>query len=259
MNFKVCLNAPQILSRHEFMPSLSCATSRPRHPVGRNDRETGRPVLLFRSDRPRDREEQRVMEMTLSEAAELIGIPQKRLYRAVKAGKLNATQRHQGSRWEYLVSQDDLEDFGRSTARPVYQDGQPVATDQETGRAVEGATDRPTDQPGLQPPAEVYIALIDRLSRAERRSVELELQLRQSQRLLTENAESITEKEALAQQARAQVEALAKGKEEEVKSLRAELEEARLQLEEAQKPKGFFSWLGLRKKRTTSVSTEKAV
>ena len=200
------------------------------------------------------------MEMTLSEAAELIGIPQKRLYRAVKAGKLNATQRHQGSRWEYLVSRDDLEDFDRTTARPVDQDGEQVATDQETGRPTRDATDSPTDQPGSQPPAEVYIALIDRLSRAERRSVELELQLRQSQRLLTENAESITEKEALAQQARAQVEAVSKDKEEENQRLRSELEEARLQLEEARKPKGFFSWLGLRKKRTTtSVSTERAV
>jgi excisionase family DNA binding protein len=142
------------------------------------------------------------------------------------------------------------------------------------------------------PPAEVYIALIDRLSRAERRSVELELQLRQSQRLLSENAESITEKEALAQAARAQLQAVEDAKQAEVTRLaaelaeikeaqareneaqlkaleeaqkaesarlQAELESTRQQLAEAQKPKGFLSWLGLRKTRTTPASIDKAV
>lgn len=192
------------------------------------------------------------MDMTLSEAAELIGIPQKRLYRAVKAGKLRAEQRHQGSRWEYLVTRHDLEEFERSTVRLVDQDTRPTATDSTTGRPTRGPVDQPGDRPTDQPPVELYLALVDRLSRAERRSVELELQLRQSQRLLTENAESITEKEALAMEAKAQLQAVEDAKQTEIDSLRAELESTRHQLVDAQKPTGILSWLGLRRKRTSS-------
>ncbi len=205
------------------------------------------------------------MDMTLSQAAELIGIPQKRLYRAVKAGKLKAVQRHQGSRWEYLVTREELREFERSVARPDDQDSIPTATDPETG-------------PTGQPPVELYLALVDRLQRAERRTVELELTLRQSQRLLSENAESITEKEAQALGARAQLQALEdakqlelerlaselkaleKSKQDEADRLTSELEATRRQLAEAQKPSGFLSWLGLRKKRAGSdVSSSKAV
>ena len=112
---------------------------------------------------------------------------------------------------------------------------------------------------------ELYLALVDRLQRAERRTVELELTLRQSQRLLTENAESITEKDALFQQSQAKIEAIAKESEAKLKAveeareaetakLRAELETTRNQLLESQKPKGFLSWLGLRKKRASDTS-----
>ena len=121
------------------------------------------------------------------------------------------------------------------------------------------------------PPVELYLALVDRLQRAERRTVELELTLRQSQRLLTENAESITEKDALFQQSQAKIEAIAKESEAKLKAveeareaetakLRVELETTRNQLLESQKPKGFLSWLGLRKKRTSDTSnSSKAV
>ena len=140
------------------------------------------------------------------------------------------------------------------------------------------------------PPTEVYIALIDRLSRAERRSVELEIQLRQSQRLLSENAESITEKEALAKEAQAQLQvvedarqlelarlaaelevtqareaqareseaqlqAAEEARKAETERLQSELESTRRQLAEAQRPSGLFSWLGLRRKRTENSVT----
>ena len=115
------------------------------------------------------------------------------------------------------------------------------------------------------PPVELYLALVDRLQRAERRTVELELTLRQSQRLLTENAESITEKDALFQQSQAKIEAIAKESEAKLKAveeareaetakLRVELETTRNQLLESQKPKGLLSWLGLRKKRASDTS-----
>jgi hypothetical protein len=123
------------------------------------------------------------------------------------------------------------------------------------------------------PPVELYLALVDRLQRAERRTVELELTLQQSQRLLCENAESITEREARAKQAEAvvaqhqqreqelaaQLQAVEEAKNLETQRLTAQLEATRQQLETAQKPSGLFSWLGLRKKRTTTVSVDKAV
>ncbi len=119
-----------------------------------------------------------------------------------------------------------------------------------------------TNEQSSHPPMELYLALVDRLQRAERRTVELELTLQQSQRLLCENAESITEREARAKQAEAIVEQHQQREQElaaENARIAAELVATRLQLEDAQKPSGFFSWLGLRKKRTASTAVDKAV
>lgn len=221
--------------------------------------------------------------MTLQDAADSLGISKKRLWRAVKAGQIAAVQVEKGQRWEYRVTVDQLEEYRRilGTEATSWNDPEQVvptvsersgATGSETERI--GTTERErsvssrnAERPGRNdpereknsPPAEVYIALIDRLARAERRSVELELQLRQSQRLLTENAESITEKDAQTHHAQAQLEALEQEKQAEVERLRSELETTRHQLLEAQKPRGLFSWLGLRKRRTTPNSTDKAV
>lgn len=241
--------------------------------------------------------------MTLQEAAEDLGIPKKRLWRAIKAGQISAEQVQRGQRWEYRVTSEDLElyrqvlrveDAGGNDLERVGTSGtdhsRPDGNDPFRGtvhgttfeeRSVPGNVPRndEVERPGTiaaSPPAEVYIALIDRLSRAERRSVELELQLRQSQRLLAENAESIVEKEALATEAKAQLQAvegkqleierltselnlLEKSRQAEADRLSAELEATRQQLAEAQKPKGLFSWLGLRKSRTVGSSVDKAV
>ena len=177
----------------------------------------------------------------------------------------------------------------RSSAEPVQSSAQQEFYEAEWNALKD--RDREDKTPPLSPPAEVYIELIDRLSRSERRSIELEIQLRQSQRLLTENAESITEKEALAKEAQAKLQAAEDAKREEmqilaselelrreseakfqeaekmrsaeIERLNAELESTRQQLVEAttKKPSGFFSWLGLRKRRTTTTdsSTSKAI
>ncbi len=179
------------------------------------------------------------MEMTLSQAAELLGIPQKRLYRAVKAGKLKAEQHHQGSRWEYLVTREALEEFSQSTDRPVATDPDPTATgpltDQPTRRPV--ATDQVADRPA-GPPIEVYALLVDRLTHSERRAVELEMQLRQHQNLLSENAESLREDRAKALTAEAQLQA----KQAEIDVLAEELKAARLKLSEAENAKSQTWW-----------------
>ena len=247
-------------------------------------------------ERPDPREAKR-SGMTLQEAADYLGIPKKRLWRAIKSGQLTAVKVQRGQRWEYRVTPDTLDPYRQilRTEDINWNDLEhvvPPGTDRSQGswndlerKTASGTTDPERSVPGNvpwngscqsseerpgtrqdSPPAEVYIALIDRLSRAEKRSVELELQLRQSQRLLTENAESITEKEALAREAQAQLHVVEDANQAELERLAAEtqrlaaeLEQARHQLAEAQKPSGLFSWLGLRKKRTTSVSVDKAV
>ena len=228
--------------------------------------------------------------MTLQDAADHLQIPKKRLWRAVKTGQLEAVQVQKGNGWEYRVTADAVEAYRRilETEDTGWNDAERIVS---TGTSrlglVQGETERfeATDPecPGMgrhperpkwngaeragtvdlvspPPPAEVYIALIDRLSRAERRSVELELQLQQSHRLLTENAESIVEKEVFALEARAQLQAVEDAKQAEIERLSSELEATRRQLAEAQKPSGgFFSWLGLRKKRAAGASMDQAV
>lgn len=226
--------------------------------------------------------------MTLQEAADHLDIPKKRLWRAIKSGLLDAQKVQTGNRWEYRVSPEALESYCQDAAlddvewndlTDLERDGtERNGTFQEPRNGTERhGPERST--PGMErndptgtmnngrninsPPAEVYIELIDRLSRSERRSVELELQLRQSQRLLTENAESIQEREAQAKQVEAQLKVVEDAKQAEIERLNVELENTRQQLVEAtsKKPSGFFSWLGLRKKRMSTENTteDKAV
>lgn len=244
------------------------------------ERERERPTWAKRDD------------MTLQDAADHLQIPKKRLWRAVKTGQLSAVQVQKGNRWEYRVTADSLEAYRQileteetgwnsperivatGTSRPgvawsesehsMTSDPERPETWNQAARPTWNGAERagtagstPPESPS--PPAEVYIALIDRLSHAERRSVELELQLQQSHRLLTENAESIVEKEARAVEARAQLQAVEDAKQSEIERLSSELETTRRQLEEAQKPSGLLSWLGLRKKRTAGAPVDKAV
>ena len=224
--------------------------------------------------------------MTLQEAADHLGVTKKKLWRAIKADQLEAFQVQNGQRWEYRVSPESLEKYQKSLtselggtdverlSRSTFQDVPerdgtfPTETERGTRHVpLEMERDGTSEN---SPPSEVYIALIDRLSRAERRTVELELTLRQSQRLLAENAESLTEKEALVKETSAKqdeierLETLLRKEEQtreaETAKLRAELESTRNQLLESQKPKGLLSWLGLRKKRTSDTSnSSKAV
>lgn len=249
----------------------------------------------------------------LGEAADLARCSRDTIRRAAQKGDLKAEMGPgvRGPQW--WIKESDLYDWlenrdasaEHSTAAPQQQDAElstaaKHAQHSSTVRSsaqqqAEWTVSEVQETPGpIAPPAEVYIALIDRLSRAERRSVELELQLRQSQHLLTENAESITEKEALAMEARAKLEAVESDKQAELarmaaeletakakevaareseaqlraseearklesERLQAELETTRQQLLEAQKPSGLFSWLGLRKKRSSpATATSKA-
>ncbi len=261
--------------------------------------------------------QQSTAALGLAEAAELAGCSRDTIRRAAQRGELKAEMGPgvRGPQW--WISESDLLEWRSSrdmdaeqssAAQQGYAERSTAAQYAEHSAAAQqrkvwrssaqqeaewtASRSRIPDQPfsvspeasaSTSPPAEVYIALIDRLSRAERRSVELELQLRQSQRLLSENAESITEKEALAKEAAAKLqageetrqaefahlsaqlvdaqtreiqareaEAQLRAAEEEHRAenerLRAELESTRQQLTEAsKKPSGLLAWLGLRK------------
>lgn len=234
--------------------------------------------------------------LSLGEAADLAGCSRDTIRRAAQKGELKAEMGPgvRGPQWwiqegdlmSWLERRDEEPVTLRSSAAPQH-DAAELSTAAQQARAELSST-KPEQGHVPSPPAEVYIALIDRLSRAERRSVELELQLRQSQRLLSENAESIVEKDALAREAQAQLQAVEDFKQQEIDRLAAELSTAeqqresqikaieesgkaeaqrlaaelattRQQLLEAQKPQGLLSWLGLRKRRTTPNSTDKAV
>jgi chromosome segregation ATPase len=248
----------------------------------------------------------------LSEAADLAGCSRDTIRRAAQKGELKAELGPgvRGPQWwileadllawiedrdavlstaEVLRSSARQDDAHHNTAKEIPCLAKHEKSAQLSTAEVLRSSARQDDaeHSTASPPAEVYIALIDRLSHSERRAIELELALRQSQRLLAENAESITEKEALAKEARAKLEELEQleqtrqsevekltsqlaaaqeaearllkeeqAREAETAKLRAELETTRNQLLESQKPKGFLSWLGLRKKRASDTSND---
>ena len=260
--------------------------------------------------------------MTLRGASEYLGISKNRIWRAVKDGQLPSEDgKHKGQK-ALMVSLLHLEEWAKTALDPTELNTgvQPEVPQKHFETPVrhleelhehlkaprerlevpqgyseapqgvfevsQGASSRFEAESSLR---EDLVGALERSQRelrlVERRAIELELALRQSQRLLTENSESITEKEALAKEARAKLEELeqtqqselerlaselAASQENEAKlrqaeetrraeteKLTAELESTRLQLEEAQKPSGFFSWLGLRKKRTSPSQSTK--
>lgn len=186
--------------------------------------------------------------MNLQEAADELQITKKRLWRAVKAGKVPAERVDIGGKWEYHVTPEAVEVY-RSTLA-TERDTEPMERTsgphhQDTERTAYRSTIPPAGtHPG--PPVEVYAMMLDRLQRAERRAVELELTLQQQQRLLCENAESITEREARARQAEA-IAAERQQREQELAEEVARLQDALAATTKPQKRSGLLGWLGFRR------------
>jgi len=193
--------------------------------------------------------------MRLSEAADVIGVTKQTLWRAVKAGKLEAVRIKRGSRRaEYDVTEDAIAAYQAEYLESIEV---PVITDvtDETLRNDTPVTDETSRYatpvtPVSGPPAEVYSLMLDRISRAERRNVELELILRQHQNLLAENAESLQEGRAETLEIEAKFEEERRereAKEAAIAQLTEELKEARSTLaqweEQRQRPwwKKIFS------------------
>lgn len=259
--------------------------------------------------------------MTLKGAAEHLNISKNRIWRAVKDGHLAAEEGKVKGQTAFLVTPSDLESWAQEWLSPEeletaakhseipskHPEAPPEHLEvpvrhletphgylkvfEGVYEAPEGASSRSEAVWGDSSLREDLVGALERshqeLRQVERRAIELELQLRQHKMLLTENAESLLEREALVKEAEAKLqaaetdrqteierlatelrqtqqrEAELKASEEarrtEAQRLSAELEATRHQLLEAQKPRGLFSWLGLRKQRTAPASTDKAV
>lgn len=123
--------------------------------------------------------------MTLQQASKVLAISKKRLWRAVKAGQLDASRVQRGGRWEYRVNDEQLEDYRRkyldSLEMKAVSWSQPeaVPTAQRSvsplGRLV-STPERSTPERSV-PQSGLHQALVERLAQAERRIVELEHEL----------------------------------------------------------------------------------
>ena len=125
----------------------------------------------------------------------------------LKAGK----GRTSGGQEAWLVRLDDLEQWARQHLADSEEVLEDLETDSEILEEPEVLQSSPGDSDHFQepfqsnsepfraiqgPPVELYMAMMDRVTRSERRSVELEIELKKYRLLLTENAESIVQREA---------------------------------------------------------------
>jgi DNA repair exonuclease SbcCD ATPase subunit len=272
--------------------------------------------------------------MTLRGASEYLGISKNRIWRAVKEGHLPAEEGRFKGQKALTVSQPDLDEWAKAWLTPEELEAskkafkhsqEPSEHLRDTLRCPQASRERleaperhfevlgePYEvlEGGFEVPRGVprhseatlredLVAALERshqeIRLVERRAIELELQLRQHKMLLTENAESLQERDARVKEAEAKLQAIEDAKQAELDRLtseleatrakeaqareneaqlraaeeaskaeadrlQAELQTARHQLAEvSQKPSGLFSWLGLRKKRTSSSQVDKAV
>lgn len=164
--------------------------------------------------------------------AELVGRSKRQIYKHIKSGRIPAVKPNANT--SYQIERAEVERFIEEFGGPSSQDDTANRRDQARTDTHDSSPEftkgREQSRTQVNPPAEVYLALVDRLTRAERRAVELELTLRQHQNLLTEHAESLQENraEVLQAEARANAEqAEREAKEAELVRLTEELKEAR--------------------------------
>lgn len=191
--------------------------------------------------------------LTLKAAAQHTGVSKSKIWRAVNDGTLIASKgRTSGGQEAWLVRLDDLERWAEqhlTDSEEVLEDLedeseiveepeviQSYSTASEHSReAFQGNSEH--SGPIQGPPVELYLAMMDRVTRSERRSVELEVELRKYRLLLTENAESIVQREALLKEAEAKrlnAEQLLEEQELEKKRVLAEATEKEQKLQEAE-------------------------
>ena len=150
--------------------------------------------------------------LTLKAAAQHTGVSKSKIWRSVNDGTLLASKgRTSGGQEAWVVEIGELERWAETALKDsetviedLVQDSkrleeveapQAAQSDSESFEVVQMG-DSESFRPIQGPPVELYMALVDRVTRSERRSVELEMELRKHRLLLTENAESLIEREA---------------------------------------------------------------
>lgn len=198
--------------------------------------------------------------MTLKGAAEYLNISKNRIWRAVKDGHLAAEEGKVKGQTAFLVTSSDLESWAQewlspeeletaikhpetpskhSEAPPEHLEAPFRHLETPHGylevfegvyEAPEGASSRSKAVSGNSSLREDLVGALERshqeLRQVERRAIELELQLRQHKMLLTENAESLLEREALVKEAEAKLQASKADRQTELERLAALLNQA---------------------------------
>lgn len=143
--------------------------------------------------------------------AERVGRSKRQIYKHIKSGRIPAIKPHKNAAYEIEVSEIEsfISEFGPGgsqddTVNPSEQSRRDTDDTSRHDPLIHDQT-RTKVNPS-SPPVEVYEMLIEKLTRAERRNVELEILLRQSQMLLTENAKSLQQDRAEKLQAEAEKE-----------------------------------------------------
>lgn len=196
----------------------------------------------------------------MKQAADRLGVTKKKVYRAVSNGHLDATEGTYRGQTALKVSVPDLDKWAKEWlddnpgAPPSHPESTPNQTLSHSGPTpeapqeyVEATPVPPHDQPvppqgyPAAPPPEVYVAMLERVARAERRAVELEFEMRKHRLLLAENAESVHEREAKIKETQAKVKetqarfdelsGVVQDKEEERDIARAEAAQAKAETE----------------------------
>ena len=195
--------------------------------------------------------------MGIQEAADLLGVSKKKIWKAVTEGDLEAVKVKKGKAWRYEIEPNAVEAYRQIMDEPkgweaVSSHSGDVAEtfpqhEETAGNDLEptGNAEKQDGNASDSPPVELYIEMLDRLQRAERRAIELELQLKQSQRLLTEHAESLIEKTTLTKEAETKEALLAK-RVEELENVNAQLEE--------EKKRSWWSKIWSKKRASSSQS-----
>ena len=145
--------------------------------------------------------------LTLKQAADRLGVTKKKVYRAVSNGHLDAIPGTYKGQSALKVGVQDLNKWAEEwLEQPVeVTAGHPQSAPEAPPEHDRGTSQPPQEYPSTapggsqgysSPPPEAYVAMLDRVTRAERRAVELEFEMRKHRLLLAENAESVHEREA---------------------------------------------------------------
>ena len=145
--------------------------------------------------------------MTIQDVADSLGVSKKKVWKAVKDGHLKAEKKMRGKAWRYAVTEEAAEAY-----RLFLEDDNEWETADETAETQRNETRNDFEETqgngnetggnGLETVRELF----DRLEMSHRKQIYLELQLKQSQRLLCEVNEDQHAKEARAREAEAKIE-----------------------------------------------------